>query len=81
MAGRALLAASPAAAQTVTWQMANEYHRMRANHVSIPTEVPQEFLEALGKAGRVTVDEWRTKTGASGQAILDDYGKQLAGRR
>jgi hypothetical protein len=57
------------------------YDRMRANAVGITMEVPPESLEALRKAGRVTIDEWRTKAGASGQEILDDYGKQLAGRR
>jgi TRAP-type transport system periplasmic protein len=62
-------------------RVAVNYDRMRANRVGITTEVPPEFLEALRKAGRVTIDEWRTKAEASGQEILDDYGKQLAGRR
>jgi hypothetical protein len=35
----------------------------------------------IGKAGRGAIDEWRAKAGVSGQEILDDYGRQLAGRR
>jgi len=62
-------------------RVAVNYERMRANGVGITTEVPPEFLEALGKAGRVAIDEWRAKAGMSGQETLDDYGKQLAGRR
>ena len=62
-------------------RVAVNYDRMRANGVGITTEVPPEFLEPLRKAGRVAIDEWRAKAGVSGQEILDDYGKQLAGRR
>jgi len=57
--------------------VAVNYDRMRANGVGITTEVPAEFLEALGKAGRATIDEWRVKAGPSGQDILDDYNKKL----
>jgi len=42
-------------------RVAVNYGRMRANGVGITTEVPPEFLEALGKAGRVAIDEWRAK--------------------
>jgi TRAP-type C4-dicarboxylate transport system substrate-binding protein len=58
-------------------RVAVNYDRMRANGVGITTEVPAEFLEALGKAGRATIDEWRVKAGPSGQDILDDYNKKL----
>ena len=57
--------------------MAVNYDRMRANGVGITAEVPADFLDALGKAGRVTIDEWRAKAGPSGQDILDDYNKKL----
>ena len=53
------------------------YERMRGNGVGITTEVPPEFLEALGKAGRVTIDDRRAKAGPSGQEILDEYSKKL----
>jgi TRAP-type C4-dicarboxylate transport system substrate-binding protein len=58
-------------------RVAVNYDRMRANGVGITPEAPAEFLEALGKAGRVTIDEWRTKAGPTGQEILDDYSKKL----
>jgi len=43
------------------------YDRMRANGVGITTEIPREFLEALGKAGQVAIDDWSAKAGPSGQ--------------
>src|SRR5437867_9781600 len=58
-------------------RVAVNYDRMRANGVGITAEVPADFLDALGKAGRVTIDEWRAKAGPSGQDILDDYNKKL----
>ena len=58
-------------------RVAVNYERMRANGVGITTEVPPEFLEALRKAGRVAIDDWRAKAGPSGQQILDEYGKRL----
>ena len=62
-------------------RVAVNYERMKANGVGITTEVPREFLEALGKAGQVAIDDWLAKAGPSGAEILATYRKQIDARR
>ncbi|MGX5733760.1 TRAP transporter substrate-binding protein [Bosea thiooxidans] len=52
------------------------YARMRANKVVIRTDVPPDLAQALAKAGRGVVDEWRRSAGADGAALLDQYEKK-----
>jgi len=62
-------------------RVAVNYERMKANGVGITTEVPREFLDALGKAGQVAIDDWLAKAGPSGAEILAAYRKQVDARR
>ena len=52
------------------------YARMRANKVAIRTEVPADVAQALAKAGRGAVEEWRRNAGPDGAALLDRYEKK-----
>ena len=49
------------------------HERMRANGVGITTEVPPEFLEALGKAGPGHHRRSARQSGAKRPEILDEY--------
>ena len=51
------------------------YTRMRANRVTILTEVPSAVGQALVSAGKGVIDDWRKKAGADGAAVLDAYRK------
>lgn len=52
------------------------YARMRSNKVVIRTDVPPGLAQALARAGRGVVDEWRKTAGADGAALLDQYEKK-----
>lgn len=49
------------------------YARMRANKVTILTDVPPAVSQALAEAGKGVIDDWRAKAGAEGAAVLDAY--------
>ncbi len=49
------------------------YARMRANKVTILTEVPPAVSQALAAAGAGVVEDWRAKAGTEGAAVLDAY--------
>lgn len=49
------------------------YARMRANKVAIRSEVPADVAQALAKAGRGAVEEWRGRAGPDGAALLERY--------
>lgn len=52
------------------------YARMRGNKVVIRVEVPAEVAQALARAGRGAVEEWRRRAGPEGAALLDQYDKK-----
>lgn len=51
------------------------YTRMRANKVTILTDVPPAVAKALADAGKGVIDDWREKAGPDGAAVLDAYRK------
>lgn len=57
-------------------RLQENYARMRANGVSIRTDVPADMAQALAAAGTAAVEDWRTKAGPDGAAILDAFQKR-----
>ena len=57
-------------------RLEENYARMRANGVTIRTEVPADIAATLAKAAETVVDDWRQKAGSKGAAILDQYRKK-----
>jgi len=53
------------------------YKDMREHGMTVVTDVPADFLEALAKAGQPAVDEWLEKMAGEGQKILSDYRKKI----
>lgn len=51
------------------------YARMRANKVTIQTEIPPAVAAVLAQAGRTVVEDWRRKAGAEASAVLDAYAR------
>jgi TRAP-type C4-dicarboxylate transport system substrate-binding protein len=67
-----------AAAETETRQwsaigarLEQNYARMRANNVTIHTEIGAELRAALRQAAAGAIDDWRRKAGPAGAAVLD----------
>lgn len=52
------------------------YARMRANGVAIRTEVSPDVAQTLAAAGKTAVEDWRTKAGPDGAAVLDSFLKR-----
>ncbi len=59
----------------IVTRLDENYARMRANKVTILTDVPPAVAKALADAGKGVVDDWRQKVGAEGAAVLDAYRK------
>jgi len=53
------------------------YKDMKANGMTVVTDVPADFLEQLAKAGQPAVDGWLKKMGKEGEKILQEYRKRL----
>lgn len=51
------------------------YARMRANKVTIQTEIPPAVAAVLAQAGRTVVEDWRRKAGPEASAVLDAYAR------
>ena len=49
------------------------YLRMRANHVTVTTDVPAPLIAALRTAGHEAVEAWVTRFGPRGRLLLADY--------
>ncbi|HET6468341.1 MAG TPA: TRAP transporter substrate-binding protein [Geminicoccaceae bacterium] len=67
-----------AEAEAYTWELAKErvaqnYEEMRGHGMTITTDVPPEYLEALAEASKPALDDWLAKTGEEGRAILEEY--------
>lgn len=58
-------------------RVAANYERMRAAGVSITTDLPADFREALRRAGQVALDEWLKQTGPAGAQILAAFRGRL----
>ena len=52
------------------------YARMRANKVTIQTEIPPAVAAVLAQAGRTVVEDWRRKAGPEASAVLDAYARR-----
>lgn len=52
------------------------YARMRANGVTIRTEVSPDVAQSLAAAGKAAVEDWRAKVGPDGAAVLDSFLKR-----
>ena len=46
---------------------------MRANGITVAETVPAGFLGELNVAGDGVYDDWLSKVGDTGKAILDEY--------
>jgi TRAP-type transport system periplasmic protein len=62
-------------------RVAINYAQMRGAGVSVITDLPPDYREALRAAGQQAVDEWVKATGPAGTRILEAYRKRLAARR
>ncbi len=68
--------------EAMNWQAGRDgkeeaYSVMRENGMTINTQPPQEFLDALQEAGEPVVTEWLETVGAEGEAILADYKERI----
>lgn len=57
-------------------RLGENYARMRANGVSIRTDVSADVAQALAAAGALAVNDWRAKVGPEGAAILEAFRKR-----
>lgn len=78
---KAVLAAA-AKANDFTWKAAykrveQNYKDMKANGMTIVTDVPDAFKDALAKAGKEAADQWLKKMGPEGPKILEAYYKKI----
>jgi TRAP-type transport system periplasmic protein len=62
--------------QAVLTRVEENYADMEQNGVTLVTEVPADYLEALNEAGREALDDWLAKTGDKGKAIIEAYEAQ-----
>ncbi len=53
------------------------YKDMKANGMTIVTDVPDKFKDALAKAGKEAAEQWIKKMGPEGKKILDAYYKKI----
>ncbi|KGJ02640.1 TRAP-type C4-dicarboxylate transport system, substrate-binding protein [Paracoccus halophilus] len=72
----AAVEASDAAWDDLEKRVAQNFEEMRANGVTITTEVSPEFLEFLKESGAEVYDEWLNAVGPVGQQILDEYNQK-----
>ena len=49
------------------------YKDMKANGMTVVTDVPAPFLDQLAGAGKQALDEWLKKMGPDGDKILKEY--------
>ncbi len=55
------------------------YAQMREHKMTIVEDVPDEFIAKLATAGRVAIDDWKSKFGAGADALLADYKSRRGG--
>jgi len=65
--------------QAVLKRVDENYAEMQQNGLTVVTDVPQDYLEALNEAGREALDDWLAKTGEKGQAIIQAYTAKKGG--
>jgi TRAP-type C4-dicarboxylate transport system substrate-binding protein len=53
------------------------YRDMRANKMTVVTDAPDNFKEALAEAGKPAVEDWLKKMGSEGEKILAEYRKRI----
>ncbi|RJE84104.1 C4-dicarboxylate ABC transporter substrate-binding protein [Paracoccus onubensis] len=68
--------ASDAAWEDLEKRVEQNFEEMRANGVTITTDVPADFLEFLRQSGQEVYDEWLSNVGPVGQQILDEYAEK-----
>lgn len=68
--------ASEAAWQDLEDRVAENFEEMRANGVTITTDVPADVLDFLSEAGQPVYEEWLNAVGPVGQQILDEYAEK-----
>lgn len=54
-------------------RVAQNYAQMREHGMTIVDEVDPAFLAALGEAGAEAIEDWKSRVGARGEAILEAY--------
>jgi TRAP-type C4-dicarboxylate transport system substrate-binding protein len=84
-ATRAAVLAAAAATEAQQWQVmktrvAANYAQFRAAGVTITTDLPPEYRQALRAAGQAAVDDWVQKMGPAAAPILEAYRQRAAGR-
>lgn len=72
-------AANEAAWGALKERVAGNYAEMRDHGMSVHTEVPADFQQALTEAGQVVYDDWLEKVGSEGQEILDTFAARTGG--
>jgi len=65
--------------QAVLKRVDENYAEMQQNGLTVVTDVPQDYLEALNEAGHEALDDWLAKTGEKGQAIIQAYTAKKGG--
>ena len=68
--------ASEAAWQDLEDRVAENFEEMRANGVTITTDIPADVLDFLSEAGQPVYEEWLNAVGPVGQQILDEYAEK-----
>lgn len=58
-------------------RVAENYARMRANHVTVTTDVPPAVTAALKRAGHEAIDAWIERYGPEGRLLLADYDRRI----
>jgi TRAP-type transport system periplasmic protein len=59
-------------------RIAQHYKDMKDHGVAVVTDVPEQLLDNLSQSGKPAVDEWLTKMGADGEAILKEYHARIS---
>jgi len=54
-------------------RVAQNYAQMREHGMTIVEEVDMGYLETLGEAGAEAIEDWKSRVGARGEAILEAY--------
>jgi len=65
--------AGDAAWAALAERVGQNYKDMRANGITVAETVPASFLGELNAAGDGVYDDWLSKVGDTGKAILDEY--------
>ena len=73
---KAAEAASDAAWSALAERVGQNYKDMRSNGIAVAETVPAGFLGELNAAGDGVYDDWLSKVGDTGKAILDEYNQR-----